>query len=173
MARQEGPSTSKAGSSRRLKEAIKSVQAVDPEVIAMKTKCDQGVIGDFRVDAEGVLRYGDQIVMPHDLELRRKIFETAYRSSYVMHLRSSKMYQDLRKFYWWKVWLPRLQYLLFYHTSPLKQELSKISGGFLLFWWLSSWVLLAYGLYDVCLNQRSSLRGGGSKGWSKISMAPF
>ncbi|KAJ7950596.1 hypothetical protein O6P43_026770 [Quillaja saponaria] len=58
-------------------------------------------------------------------------------------------------------------------TSPLKQELSKISGGFLLFWWLSSWVLPAYGSYDVCLNQESSLKGGGSKCRAEILVALF
>ncbi|KAJ7949893.1 RVP_2 domain-containing protein [Quillaja saponaria] len=62
-------------------EAIRAAQVVDLEVIAKKTKYDQDVMGDFRVDSEKVLRYGDQIVVPPNLELRRKILEAAYRSS--------------------------------------------------------------------------------------------
>ncbi|KAJ7959675.1 RNA-directed DNA polymerase (Reverse transcriptase) [Quillaja saponaria] len=52
-------------------EAIKASQAVDIEVIAEKTKCDQRITSDFMVDGEGVLRYGDRIIVPLDLELRR------------------------------------------------------------------------------------------------------
>ncbi|KAJ7961989.1 Retrotransposon protein, putative, Ty3-gypsy subclass [Quillaja saponaria] len=55
-----------------------------------------------QVDSEGLLRYGDRMVVPPDQELRRKILEAAHCSSYARHLGSSKMYQDLRKFYWWK-----------------------------------------------------------------------
>ncbi|KAJ7969251.1 reverse transcriptase [Quillaja saponaria] len=81
-----------------LVKVVKATQTVDLEVRTRKVMCDQGVVDDFKVDSEGVLRYHDWIIVPSDLELRRKILEATHCVSYIMHPDSSK---DLRKFYWW------------------------------------------------------------------------
>jgi hypothetical protein len=43
-----------------------------------------------------------QIVVPNDVELRREILNEAHQTQYTIHLRNSKMYQDLKKKFWWR-----------------------------------------------------------------------
>ena len=42
------------------------------------------------------------IYVPNKEELRREILEETHCSTYVMHPRSTKMYQNLKENYWWK-----------------------------------------------------------------------
>jgi hypothetical protein len=43
-----------------------------------------------------------QIVVPNDVELRREILNEAHQTQYTIHLGNSKMYQDLKKKFWWR-----------------------------------------------------------------------
>ncbi|KAJ7971615.1 DNA/RNA polymerases superfamily protein [Quillaja saponaria] len=61
---------------------IEVAQAADSKVCAKKTKCGQYAISESRVDNEGVLRYQGRVVVPSDLELRKKILEATRYSSY-------------------------------------------------------------------------------------------
>jgi hypothetical protein len=40
-------------------------------------------------------------VVPKDLDLLRKIMDEAHCSRYSIHPETNKMYQDLRKNFWW------------------------------------------------------------------------
>ena len=55
----------------------------------------------FREDDRGVLWFQDRLVVPKNLELRKKILDEAHLSKYAIHPGSSKMYQDLRTRFWW------------------------------------------------------------------------
>jgi hypothetical protein len=55
----------------------------------------------FRQDADGVLWFKDRLVVPKDFELHRKIRDETHCSRYSIHLGTNKMYQDLKKNYWW------------------------------------------------------------------------
>jgi hypothetical protein len=55
----------------------------------------------FRQDADGVLWFKDHLVVPKDFELRRKIMDEVQCSQYSIHLGTNKMYQDLKKNFWW------------------------------------------------------------------------
>ncbi|XP_027158268.1 uncharacterized protein LOC113759889 [Coffea eugenioides] len=44
---------------------------------------------------------GNRIVVPEDENLMREILDEAHRSKYTIHPGSTKMYQDLRRLYWW------------------------------------------------------------------------
>jgi hypothetical protein len=55
----------------------------------------------FRQDADGVLWFNDHLVVPKDFELHRKIMNEAHCSRYSIHLGTNKMYQDLKKNFWW------------------------------------------------------------------------
>ncbi|XP_037493992.1 uncharacterized protein LOC119370287 [Jatropha curcas] len=57
--------------------------------------------GKFRLDSNGVWFYADRIVVPQTGEVRQKILHEAHNSPYTMHPGSTKMYQDLKKDYWW------------------------------------------------------------------------
>jgi hypothetical protein len=55
----------------------------------------------FWQDANGVLWFKDRLVVLKDFELRRKIMDEPHRSWYSIHPGTNKMYQDLKKKFWW------------------------------------------------------------------------
>ena len=55
----------------------------------------------FHQDSEGVLWFDNRLVIPKDLELRKRILDKAHLSRYSIHLGSNKMYQDLKQRFWW------------------------------------------------------------------------
>ena len=56
---------------------------------------------DFKLDAQGVLRFRDRICIPDDMDLKRMILEESHRSNLSIHPGTTKMYQDLKKLFWW------------------------------------------------------------------------
>ena len=55
----------------------------------------------FRLDERGVLWFDDQLVIPKDRELRNQILDEAHSSKLSIHLGSSKIYQELKSYFWW------------------------------------------------------------------------
>jgi hypothetical protein len=55
----------------------------------------------FRQDSKGVLWFEDQLVVPKNPKLRKKILDEAHLSKFSMHPGSNKMYHDLKSLYWW------------------------------------------------------------------------
>jgi hypothetical protein len=43
----------------------------------------------------------ERIVIPNDVELRRKILDEAYQTWYTVHPGNNKIYKDLKKKIWW------------------------------------------------------------------------
>jgi len=58
---------------------------------------------NFQIDEQGVLRFYDRICISDNEELRRVILEEGHRSSLSIHPGATKMYQDLKKLFWWPV----------------------------------------------------------------------
>ena len=48
-----------------------------------------------------VLKFRKKVCIPQDLELRKKILSEAHDTLYTAHPGGVKMYQDLKKTYWW------------------------------------------------------------------------
>lgn len=59
---------------------------------------------NFKVDEQGVLRFKDRICILDDEELKRVILEEGHISSLSIHPGVTKMYQDLKKLFWWPGW---------------------------------------------------------------------
>ncbi|WVZ89966.1 LOW QUALITY PROTEIN: hypothetical protein U9M48_036311, partial [Paspalum notatum var. saurae] len=55
----------------------------------------------FTLDDQGVLWFKNQLVVPKDMELRKKILDEAHTSMFTMHPGSNKIYQDLKQKFWW------------------------------------------------------------------------
>ncbi|WVZ52489.1 LOW QUALITY PROTEIN: hypothetical protein U9M48_003543, partial [Paspalum notatum var. saurae] len=55
----------------------------------------------FTLDEQGVLWFKNRLVVPKDMELRKKILDEAHASLFTMHPGSNKMYQDLKQKFWW------------------------------------------------------------------------
>ena len=52
-------------------------------------------------DEKGLLRFASRIWVPNVQELRREILHEAHSSRYSIHPGSTKMYRDLKEYYWW------------------------------------------------------------------------
>jgi hypothetical protein len=55
----------------------------------------------FRLDDQGVLWFDDRLVVPNIRELKNMIMDKAHLSKLSIHPRSSKIYHDLRPWFWW------------------------------------------------------------------------
>jgi hypothetical protein len=55
----------------------------------------------FHKDAKDVVWFEQHLIVPVDPELQKEIFDEAHLSKFFIHPGSTKMYQDLRKNFWW------------------------------------------------------------------------
>ena len=55
---------------------------------------------DWTIGVDGGLRMKGMIVMPNNLQLKRKLFDEAHRSRYTVHPGTTKMYKDLKRYFW-------------------------------------------------------------------------
>jgi hypothetical protein len=67
----------------------------------LRQRMESGEAQCFRQDADGVLWFKDHLVVLKNFALRRKIMKDAHYSQYSIHLGTNKMYQDLKKNFWW------------------------------------------------------------------------
>ena len=56
---------------------------------------------NFMITQDGMLVMKDRICVPNINDLRKAIIEETHCSTYAMHLGSIKMYQIIKKNYWW------------------------------------------------------------------------
>ena len=82
-------------------EEIKEGQKADLELVNQLTLINQGKETDFKLDENGVLRFRSRICVPDMTELKRSILEEGHRSGLSIHPGATKMYQDLKKIFWW------------------------------------------------------------------------
>ncbi|MCI29287.1 retrotransposon protein, partial [Trifolium medium] len=62
---------------------------------------NEGKETDFKVDENGIMRYRGRVCVPDVPELKKMILEEGHRSGLSIHPGVTKMYQDLRKLFWW------------------------------------------------------------------------
>nr|KYP47134.1 Retrovirus-related Pol polyprotein from transposon 17.6 [Cajanus cajan] len=55
----------------------------------------------FELGEDGILRFNGRICLPQDVELKRTVLEEGHKSRRSIHLGMTKMYQDLKKTFWW------------------------------------------------------------------------
>lgn len=58
---------------------------------------------DFSIDENGVLKFRNRVCVPDVSDLKRMLLEEIHRSSLSIHPGATKMYQDLKKMFWWPV----------------------------------------------------------------------
>ena len=80
---------------------IREGQKSDLGLVDRLTLINQGQGGDFRIDENGTMRCRDRVCVPDDIDLKRRILEEGHRSGLSIHPGATKMYQDLRKLFWW------------------------------------------------------------------------
>lgn len=55
---------------------------------------------DFRIDENGAMRLCDRVCVPYVQELKKIILEEGHKSGLSIHIGATKMYQDLKMFWW-------------------------------------------------------------------------
>jgi predicted SPOUT superfamily RNA methylase MTH1 len=55
----------------------------------------------FQKDHQDVVWFGKRLVVPVDPEIKKIILDEAHQSKFSIHPGSTKMYQDLKKNFWW------------------------------------------------------------------------
>ncbi|KAL0302542.1 UNVERIFIED_CONTAM: hypothetical protein Scaly_2563400 [Sesamum calycinum] len=80
---------------------IKDAQEKDPYLLKMNTKVQEGKNNQFIIQDDGMLLNGKRVCVPNVEELRMEIMHEAHYAPYAMHPGSTKMYRDLRPYYWW------------------------------------------------------------------------
>ncbi|XP_050909944.1 uncharacterized protein LOC127123807 [Lathyrus oleraceus] len=80
---------------------IREAQKLDMKLVDVIIGLGQSENEDFKLDAQGVLRFRDRIYVPDDVDLKRMILEESHRSNLSIHPGATKMYQDLKRLFWW------------------------------------------------------------------------
>ncbi|WVZ75931.1 hypothetical protein U9M48_023947 [Paspalum notatum var. saurae] len=84
-----------------IKEQIIAVQKQDKGMAYIREGIDDENRACFTFDNQGVLWFKGRLVVPKDMDLRKKILDEAHTSLFTMHPGSNKMYQDLKQKFWW------------------------------------------------------------------------
>ncbi|KAL0427771.1 UNVERIFIED_CONTAM: Transposon Tf2-11 polyprotein [Sesamum latifolium] len=81
---------------------IKGAQTRDPFLLQMLKRMKQGKKSNFSIRADGVIVKEEGICVPDVEGLRREILQEAHNAPYFMHPGTTKMYRNLRPYYWWQ-----------------------------------------------------------------------
>ncbi|XP_017632443.1 uncharacterized protein LOC108474921 [Gossypium arboreum] len=106
---------------------FKEKQLLDESLAFHFRQVENGETTDFGLNEKGVLCFRERVCILRGSDLRQSILQEAHSSPYAMHPGENRLYQDLRKLYWW---------------PGLKREVSK---------YVSSWeeyLLLAEFVYN-------------------------
>jgi hypothetical protein len=57
---------------------------------------------NWKLHIDGSLRHKSRISVPVDKEIRTALMDNSHCTRFTIHPRSTKMYQDLKRKYWWK-----------------------------------------------------------------------
>ena len=77
-------------------------QGQNAEIVSIRDRvqsctCDEG----WTVHSDGSLRYRGRVVVPHSIDFRKEILREFHSSRFSVHPGGTKMYQDLRRQYYW------------------------------------------------------------------------
>nr|GFC70476.1 retrotransposon protein, putative, Ty3-gypsy subclass [Tanacetum cinerariifolium] len=78
---------------------IKEAQKEDSEIWTIVENLDKQI--EFRIDDDNVLWQDTRLVVPNDVSLREALLTEAHSSSFAVHPGSTKMYHDLKQYFWW------------------------------------------------------------------------
>ena len=75
----------------------------DAEIVSIRDRVQSGIGEEgWIVHADGSLRYRGRVVVPQSTDLREEILREFHCSRFSMHPGGTKMYQNLRRQYYWR-----------------------------------------------------------------------
>jgi hypothetical protein len=84
-----------------LEQDIRKGQKDDEKINEIRQLIIDGKGPDFREDAKGVVWFKDRLCVPDIKSIQEVILKEAHEAVYSIHPSSEKMYQDLKKRFWW------------------------------------------------------------------------
>ena len=78
---------------------IKKAQLEDKGMMKLRARINEDKLKCL--DDQGILWFGKRLVDSKNFELTKKILDEAHESQFSIHPGSNKMYQDLKKKFWW------------------------------------------------------------------------
>ena len=77
-------------------------QGQDAEIVSIRDWVQSGTGGEgWTIHADGSLQYRGRVVVPQLTDLREEILKEFHCSRFAVHPGGTKMYQDLRRQYYW------------------------------------------------------------------------
>jgi hypothetical protein len=84
-----------------LEREIKEGQKDDENINKIRQLILEGRGKDFREDEEGVIWFKDRLCVPDIKPIRKLILKETHETAYSIHPGSEKMYQNLKRRFWW------------------------------------------------------------------------
>jgi transposase InsO family protein len=85
-----------------LRDEIRQAQPSDPLLARYLAQVPLGTAPRFHIADDGALLFDDRLCVPQSSVLKDKILAEAHDSGYAIHPGETKMYQTLKRHFWWK-----------------------------------------------------------------------
>jgi hypothetical protein len=83
------------------REQILEAQQHYDEVSKVRIKLESGGETLFQMGDDGIVMLGRRIYVPDNKALKQKLLREAHESKFTVHPGNTKMYQDMKQYYWW------------------------------------------------------------------------
>ncbi len=84
-----------------LRQLIVEAQKEDPKLQQIVQMIQEGKQTDYVLREDDSLYFNDRLYVPANNELKRKLLHEAHTTLFTMHPGSTKMYRDLKPYYFW------------------------------------------------------------------------
>ncbi|KAL0546240.1 hypothetical protein IC582_016146 [Cucumis melo] len=85
-----------------LRQRIIDAQSNDPYLVEKRGLAEAGQTAEFSLSSDGGLLFAKRLCVPSDSAVKTELLSEAHSSPFSMHPGSTKMYQDLKRVYWWR-----------------------------------------------------------------------
>ncbi|KAL0536899.1 hypothetical protein IC582_025862 [Cucumis melo] len=85
-----------------LRQRIIDAQSNDPYLVEKRGLAEAGQTAEFSLSSDGGLLFERRLYVPSDSAVKTELLSEAHSSPFSMHPGSTKMYQDLKRVYWWR-----------------------------------------------------------------------
>ncbi|KAL4017799.1 hypothetical protein IC575_021371 [Cucumis melo] len=85
-----------------LRQRIIDAQRNDPYLVEKRGLAEAGQAVEFSISSDGGLLFERRLCVPSDSAIKTELLSKAHSSPFSMHPGSTKMYQDLKRVYWWR-----------------------------------------------------------------------
>ncbi|KAL0545083.1 hypothetical protein IC582_020224 [Cucumis melo] len=85
-----------------LRQRIIDAQSNDPYLVEKRGLAEAGQAVEFSLSSDGGLLFERRLCVPSDSAIKTELLSEAHSSPFSIHPGSTKMYQDLKRVYWWR-----------------------------------------------------------------------